>query len=77
MFLRRLGEGDHAHCVTGYHCPQILEMSCGAFAVVGVDITEEAKDFLPPGPGIGPNERMIKIPRHVIVAARAEMPDSI
>lgn len=74
MFIRRLGETrEQPRCVTGYHCPQILEMSCGSFGVVGTDITDEAKESLPPGPGIGSNEKMVKIPRHVLIAAIAEL----
>ena len=49
-------------------------MADGAFAVVGADITAEAIPALPPGPGVGPNERVIRLPRQVLIAARAEIP---
>jgi len=71
MFLRRLGNQQCAH---GYSCPQILEMVDGDFAAVGLDITEEAIPAMPPGPGIGPKERAVRIPRHVYLAARVEKP---
>jgi hypothetical protein len=29
---------------------------------------------MPPGPGIGPKEMMVRIPRAVMIAARAEIP---
>jgi hypothetical protein len=46
----------------------------GDFGVVGSDITEEASQSLPTGPDVGPKERVIRIPRHVIIAARAGIP---
>ncbi|MDR3412381.1 MAG: hypothetical protein P4L87_15815 [Formivibrio sp.] len=72
MFLKRLGQGNGSLCAR--NCPQLLEMKDGSFAVVGLDITEDAAKEMPPGPGVGPNEKVVKIPRHVIIAARAELP---
>jgi hypothetical protein len=46
----------------------------GDFAAVGLDITEEAKKAMPPGPGVGPKEGVVRIPRHVIIAVREELP---
>jgi hypothetical protein len=74
MFIRRLGQNGQQQCSTGFSCPQILEMLDGDFAVVGADMTQEAIPALPPGPGVGPNERVIRLPRQVMVAARAEIP---
>jgi hypothetical protein len=74
MFLRRLGEDGRQLCSTGAHCPQILEMTDGDFAGVGPDITDEAVSAMLPGPGIGPKERVIRIPRQVLIAARSEIP---
>jgi hypothetical protein len=74
MFLRRLGQSGLQRCSTGLQCPQILEMADGDFAGVGPDITAEAVLAMLPGPGIGPKERVIRIPRQVLIAARAEIP---
>ena len=74
MFLRRLGQNERLQCANGHHCPQILEMLDGDFAAVGLDITEEAVSALPPGPGVGPKERIIRIPRRVMIDARPEIP---
>ena len=52
----------------------MLEMADGDFAAVGADMTAEAVPALPPGPGVGPKERVVRIPRRVMVAARAEIP---
>jgi hypothetical protein len=74
MFVRRLGQNGLQMCSTGAQCPQILEMKDGDFAGVGPDITDEAVLAMLPGPGIGPKERVIRIPRQVLIAARAEIP---
>jgi len=74
MFLRRLGQNGRKQCSTGLQCPQILEMIDGDFAAVGQDITAEAAMAMPPGPGIGPKEGAVRIPRAVMLAARAEIP---
>jgi hypothetical protein len=49
-------------------------MKDGDFAVVGPDITDEAKAAMLPGPGVGPQERVVKVPRHVLIEARPEIP---
>lgn len=67
MFIRRLGEPALKKCEFGRDCPQVLVMTDGSFAVVGVDIKSEASGHLPPGPGVGPNEGMVKVPREVMV----------
>lgn len=74
MFLKRLGGDGVNRCPGGHHCPQILERIDGDFVAVGLDVTEETLAALPPGPGIGPNERAVRIPRHVVAAAKQEFP---
>lgn len=74
MFKRRLDSGTAKLCEGCHGCPQILEMADGDFAVVGLDITDKAIPAMPPGPGVGPKERVIQIPRGVLIAARAEIP---
>ena len=74
MFIRRLGQNGRQHCENGHYCPQILEMTDGSFAVAGEDITDAARKALPPGPGISPEEHVVRVPRQVMVAARPELP---
>ena len=74
MFIKRLGQNGRQQCESGHHCPQLLEMADGDFAAVGPDITNEAMPAMPAGPGVGPNERVIRIPRQVLIAARMEIP---
>ena len=73
MFLRRLGQHGRQLCSTGAHCPQVLEMVDGDFAAVGLDISKEAARAMPPGPGVGPSEGIVKIPRDVMLAAVADI----
>lgn len=47
-------------------------MTDGAFAVVGTLITDEARKELPPGPGVGPHEGVVKVPREVVLSAMAD-----
>ena len=76
MFIRRLGlnlsAGPFA-CASGHGCPDILELANGDFAIIGADITAAA-DQLPAGSGCGPNEKMVRIPRALLVRARMDIP---
>ena len=74
MFIRRLGQNGRQQCQAGLNCPQILEMVDGDFAAVGTLITDEAVKAMPPGPGIGPKEGAVRIPRAVMISARPEIP---
>lgn len=78
MFIRRLGSnGQPSLCAGGSRCPDILEMESGDFAVIGADITDEATGSLPTGSGCGPGERVVRIPRTLLVRARAEIPAAV
>lgn len=72
MFIRRFGPPPA--CSGGCSCPDILEPADGDFAVIGADITEIAADKLPAGSGCGPEERIVRIPRRLLVHARPELP---
>lgn len=72
MFLRRLGvqnQNSSALCAGGCNCPDILEMESGDFAIIGTDITEEARAKLIDGCGCGLDERVVRVPREVMVQA--------
>lgn len=79
-FLRRLGPDPHANgqqtpALNG--CPDIWELADGDFAVIGIDMTAETKDHLPSTAGCGPDERIVRVPRRILVAARADIPSAI
>ena len=76
-FLRRLGPDPHANglqtpALDG--CPDIWELADGDFAIIGIDITEEARSALPLTAGCGRDERIIRLPRRIILEAKPDMP---
>jgi hypothetical protein len=77
VFLRRLGPDPHtngAESASLDKCPDILELSDGNFAVIGIDMTAKGVPNLPPTVGCGPDERIVWIPRSTLVNARADIP---
>jgi hypothetical protein len=77
MFVKRLGPSERSItplCQSTFGCPDIWELDNGDFAVIGADITEHA-DKLPPTAGCAPNERMVRIPRTLLIHAKAHIPD--
>jgi hypothetical protein len=79
-FLRRLGPDPHengAQTVALQNCPDIFELEGGHFAVIGIDITERAKSKLPPNAGCGPDERIVLLPRNLLVNAKRDIPDTV
>jgi hypothetical protein len=73
MFTRRLGTNSPEQSYCAKSCPDILEMKNGDFAVIGADITGVAASELPPGSGCGPEERIVRIPRALLLRARADI----
>lgn len=73
MFVRRLGQPADNLCPGGHHCSQVLEKTDGNFAAVGRLITEEAVKAMPPGPGVGPTEGVVEVPRDVMIAAMVDI----
>jgi hypothetical protein len=75
--LRRLGPDPHANgaqTIALNGCPDVLELENGDFAVIGIDITNQAMGHLPPTVGCGPDERIVRIPRKTLVLAKADIP---
>jgi hypothetical protein len=60
----------------GKTCPDIWELSNGDIAIVGTDMTEAFADRIPGDMAIGAHERLVVIPRNMLVAARPEIPDA-
>lgn len=76
-FRRRIGPDPHANgakTAACQGCPDIWELENGDFAVIGVDITADAKPKLPLTAGCGPDERIIRLPRNLLVNARRNIP---
>jgi len=77
-FRRRIGPDLHANkasCVACWGCPDIWELANGDFAVIGIDITDAAKSKLPPTAGCGPDERVVRIPRNLLIEAKSDIPN--
>lgn len=77
MILRRLGispKERSVECAACNNCPDLFELEDGDFAVIGRDVTGEVVPHLPGDAGCGPDERIVRIPRAVLVAARAAIP---
>ena len=78
VFRRRLGpspRAGEASCAGCSDCPDIWELESGDFAVIGMDITSMAKASLPSSAGCGPNERVVLLPRKLLVNARRDIPE--
>jgi hypothetical protein len=79
MFLRRIGSDPHANGAKssgGEGCPDIWELENGDFAIIGIDITAAAIAKLPPTAGCGPDERIVRLPRNLLVNAKRDVPDT-
>jgi hypothetical protein len=55
--------------------PDILELDDGAYAVIGVDITDQVTDLSAFGARCAPNERVVRAPRITFVAAKHDIPE--
>jgi hypothetical protein len=78
MFLRRIGQDPHANGAKSSGCdgcPDIWELDNGDFAIIGTDITDAAITKLPPTAGCGPDERIVRLPRSLVVNAKRNIPD--
>ena len=74
MFTRRLGITSPEQNFCAKSCPDILELADGDFAVIGADITAVAAGSLPPGSGCSAEERIVRIPRALLMRAKSDIP---
>jgi hypothetical protein len=77
-FSRRLGKSAAELGVTkqAKTCPDIWELTNGDIAVIGRDVTEAFADHLPADVSVGPDERLVVIPRKMAAAAKRDLPDA-
>jgi hypothetical protein len=75
---RRLGKSAEELGQTGGRegCPDIWELDNGDIAIIGRDLTDAYASHLPGGVTIAPDERMVIIPRIMLVAAKKDIPDA-
>lgn len=80
MIKRRLGEDPHfgGRETPGCDgCPDIFELADGDFAIIGEVVTELVRGHLPISAGCGPDEAIVRIPRHTLVEAKPDIPDDV
>ena len=78
MFSRIIGPSNQRRlCSGGHSCPEILELDSGDFAIIGTDITANVQGKYLPGTGCGPTERVVQIPRALLVNARSFIPERL
>lgn len=77
-FKRRLGKSalELGNTKLNPSCPDIWELGNGDLAVVGRDVTEQFSDKLPSDVHVGHDERLVVIPRNMVVAAKRDIPDA-
>ena len=77
-FKRRLGRSalDLGDTNADPTCPDIWKLDNGDVAFIGRDLTSSYATRLPPGVSIGSGERLVVLPRNMIVAAKMDMPDA-
>lgn len=75
-FKRRLGKSPQelGNTTDTPDCPDIWELDNGDVAVIGRDLTDSLRKSLPAGVSIGADERLVVIPRNMMVAAKPDIP---
>ena len=78
-FARRLGPSPRERgCDTQGTCPDVFELGDGDFAFIGRDFTDPRRQYftLPPDAGCGDGERLVVVPRGVVLGAFRRSPPS-
>ncbi|MGI8333671.1 hypothetical protein ACRYCC_27290 [Actinomadura scrupuli] len=77
-FKRRLGKSalELGDTNATPACPDIWELDNGDIAVIGRDLTEQYAGRLPTGVSIVADERLVIIPRNMVIAAKPDIPDA-
>jgi len=69
--IRRLGTAPRDRsgpkCGSSLDCPDVFELSNGDFAIIGLDVSESMT--LPADAGRSATERVVMVPREVLLAA--------
>lgn len=76
-FTRRLGKSAKELGETGGRtgCPDIWELSNGDIAVIGRDLTTSYAERLPADVTVAVDERVVIIPRSILLSAKPDIPD--
>lgn len=76
-FKRRLGKSPQelGHTTDNPDCPDIWELENGDIAVIGRDLTEPLGGKLPADVSVGADERIVVVPRNMLIAAKPDIPN--
>lgn len=80
IFGKRIGPDPHENGAQSSGCsgcPDLWELADGNFAIIGIDITDKVAGKLPPTAGCGPDERVVLLPRNLLVNAKRDIPDPV
>lgn len=74
---RRLGSApsNRADCTETGNCPDLFELTCGNFAIIGADVGTRLE--LPADAGCSDTERVVMVPREVLLSALRDLSSSI
>lgn len=74
---RRLGlaPAERADCTSSGNCPDVFELATGDFAIIGTDVSLELD--LPADAGRSETERIVVVPRGVMLAAVRDLSSSL
>jgi len=74
---RRWGSSptERMDCTETGNCPDLFELACGNFAIIGTDVSAQLP--LPEDAGCGPAERVVMIPRAVLLDALRDLSGSV
>ena len=77
-FVRRIGKSAAELDTTGgdYGCPDIWELANGDIAVIGRELTSAYESRLPESVTIAHDEKLVVIPRIMLIAAKVDIPDA-
>lgn len=76
-FKQRLGKSAADLEITDNNpsCPDLWELDNGDIAVIGRDLTDNYCTRLPEDVSIGADEKLVIIPRVMMIAAKKDIPD--
>jgi hypothetical protein len=74
---RRLGSApsERMDCSEGSNCPDLFELESGDFAIIGTDVGTRLQ--IPADAGCSDTERVVMIPREVLLSAIRDLSGSI
>lgn len=77
-FARRLGRSaaELGDTREGVSCPDLWELTNGDILAIGRDLTEVYRDQLPSGVSVADDERIVVLPRNLVISAKADIPDA-